>query len=218
MLNRHVGDCSGRSGAVEKNCLASKPGRQPPILLRKEMREYSSWFCRQPLGLYWREGKFARKQTPPQIMPWLFLAGENLHPSPHSPTLGRKIHKGSHLSGEWMPCVYSQTPPPPRLALEMLPILGCAALGCVAALRLHFTWISMSRPGMINSHDFVVALTGFESLVPPLTINVDFVYIEPFWASVCLYVEWISECHFVRMIVRVQWYAVGEVTRTFPSR
>lgn len=50
MLNRHIGDCSGRSGIVEKNCLASKPGSQPPVLLRKEMREHSSWFCRQSSG------------------------------------------------------------------------------------------------------------------------------------------------------------------------
>lgn len=137
-------------------------------------------------------------------MPWLFPAGGNLHPSQHSHTLGRKIHKGSHLSEKWMPCVYSQTPPPPRLALEMLPSLGYVALGCVVALRLHFMWIYMSRPGMINAHDFVVLLTRFNPqsyhLLSAWTLSMDkacglSAWTQPFWASVCLCTQWTSECH-----------------------
>lgn len=160
-------------------------------------------------------------------MPWLFPAGGNLHPSRHSHTLGRKIHKGNHLSEKWMPCVYSQTPPPPRLALEMLPSLGYAALGCVAALRLHFMWIYMSRPGMINSHDFVVLLTRFESPVLPFTISMDFAYgqslrtISMDSASLgfsLLTCKMNIRMLCVRMIARVQGCAVSGVAGTLSSR
>ena len=67
----------------------------------------------------------------------------------------------------------------PDLPLRCFPVWGVLHLA-VAALRLHFTCIYMSRPGMISSHDFVVTLTGSESLVLPLPVNMDFVYIEPF--------------------------------------
>lgn len=54
-------DCSGWSVVVEKNCLASKPGSWPSVLLRKELREHSSHLHLQPLRPYLVRSKICQK-------------------------------------------------------------------------------------------------------------------------------------------------------------
>lgn len=178
MLSRHSGVVVVGVGVGEKNFLASKPRSWPSIIPRKEMREHSSHFHLQPLGLYWWEVRFARRQTPPQIMLWLFLPDENPHPPPWSHILGRKVHKGSQPSVRELDALHSLwNYLLPDSLWRWFPGLVCTVVyHHVAALKLHFTWPCSSRLGMINSHDFMVTLTRFKSiLVLPLTSKRDFV-------------------------------------------
>lgn len=184
------------------------------------MREHFSHLHVQPLGLNLVRREICQKADTSSDYAVTFSAWWK------STSLCAELHPWKEDSerqpsaGGWMPCVYSETAST-QTCVEMVSGLESRAVCCcVAALKLHFTWTDRSRPGMINSHKFIVILTWFESiLVLPLTSKMGFVYYLAFLSLSLLNVKWRSNCQFVRMIVRAQWYAaVGEVASPLPSK